>query len=485
MNNPRYLRTHRRWLAILSIGALTLLASCSRKSTPDALLPQPPLPSPDSLPLSELDIPVSIALQPFYAMAERTVASQYTSPGYPTDFVVDDCQTRYMYRFRRGPLQLKGDGNQLRMGFTGYYMIAGAQRLCNGSGSDRAALTPWSPTCTCGLNEGERRVNVGFTASIGLSRDYRILPVISSMDPVPVDKCTVCFWGQDITRTVMDRLKAQLDEAGRATADTLRKFNLRPQFQQLWDLLNQVQPLYGMGYLQLNPERIRLSRLTIRQDTLRLTMGLSARPLITQAAVATRRTVVPDISDQVEHSGFRLYFDALLRYDSLGAMATARLHDKRIDIESVNRYVIIDDIVLYGAAGEKLGVKVRFSGSADGTFYVTGRPVYDPERKLLYFSDLDYDIRSGNVTVNTARWLFSRKILNELETNTRFDLSAYEQKLLDMVNPQLNREIRKGVVLAGKVKEVSIPAIHARADLLQVRCMSSGDLSLVVRELPL
>jgi hypothetical protein len=128
---------------------------------------------------------------------------------------------------------------------------------------------------------------------------------------------------------------------------------------------------------------------------------------------------------------------------------------------------------------------VQFSGSADGTFYVTGRPVYDAGAKTLYFSELDYDIRSTNVTVNTAKWLFSRKILNELGVNTRFDLAPYEKQALEKVNGQLNREVRKGILLTGGVNELSIPYIRAQHDVLQVRCMSSGELSLVVLELPL
>ena len=465
---------------------ILLLSACSKKSAPVSVLPPPPLAEvSDSMPPSEIDIPVLIALKPLYAMAEKTVPLQYTSLGYPTEFVVEDCQTRYMYRFRRGPLQFKGDRNQLGMSFTGYYLIAGGQRLCNGSGSDRTALTPWSPTCTCGLNEGERRVNVAFSASLALTPDYRITPQITGLQPVPVDKCTVCFWGQDITKTVMQQVKAQLDEAGRATADTLRRISLRPQFQKVWDLLNQVQPLYGMGYLQLNPERIRLSQFTIRQDTLRLSMGLTAKPVITQTQPSAVRTVVPDISDRAERNGFRLYFDARLRYDSLSALANARLRDRRITIESVNRYVVIRDLSIYAAEGGRLGVRVSFSGSAEGTFYVTGIPTYEAEKKILYFKGLDYDIRSGNVTVNTAKWLFNKKILNELEANTRFDLAPYEQQLLDKVNAQLNREVRKGVQLNGRVNEVSIPYLRAQHDVLQVRCMSSGEMSLVVRELPL
>jgi hypothetical protein len=478
------------------IGTLLLLtsSSCSKKTTPQSqpaatiqptTFSAPPLLTSESLPLSEIDIPVTIALQPFYAMAERSIQKEYTSVGFPNDFVVDDCSTRYMYRFHRGPIQFRGEKNVIGMAFPGYYMIAGAQRICTGTGSDRSSVSPWSPTCTCGVKEAERRVNVAFGLSLGMSNDYRLQPLFSSINPIAVDKCTMCFWGQDVTQTVMTQLKIQLDDAGRQTADSLRKLDMRPRFQQVWDQLNQIQPLFGMGWLQLNPERLRLSRFNVSRDTLRMTMGLSARPVITQDMPQMVRTVVPDLSDRQEHNGFRIIFDARLRYDSLSAMATQRLKDKRIEIESVNRHVFIRQVDISGSESGRLGIKVRFDGSADGSFYLTGVPAYDSATKLLRFKELEYDIRSTNVTVNTAKWLFSRKILNVLEQNTRFELAPYEQQVIDMINPQLNRELKKGVVLSGKLREIDIPSIHAGKDVLTVRCLSQGELSLLVKELPL
>ena len=481
----------RSLIALTVLPVLLTLSACSQKTSPTSNSVVATVPASvtmfqvDTLQWSEIDIPVTIALQPFYSMAERSVQKEYSSPGFPTDFVVEDCQTRYMYRLRRDALRFRGEKNIVGMAFTGHYMIAGAQRICTGTGSERTSVSPWSPTCTCGVNEGERRVNVGFAISFDMSDDYHIKPFFSSINPMPLDKCTVCFWGQDITQTVMTQIKAQVDVAGREMSDSLRKLDLRPTFQQVWDQLNQVQPIFGMGWLQLNPERLRLSRFNVSKDTLRLTMGLSARPVITQDAPRMVRTVVPDLSDRQEHTGFHIVFDARLRYDSLSAMATQRLKDKRIDIESVKRHVFIRKVTISGSDEGRLAILVAFDGSAEGTFSLTGVPRYDSATKILSFTGLDYDIRSTNVTVNTAKWLFNRKILNVLEQSTRFELAPYEKQVLDMINPQLNRELRKGIILSGSVHAIGIPAIRPGRDVLLVRCQSQGELSLLVRDMPL
>ena len=63
-------------------------------------------------------------------MAEKSVDTLFTSPGYPDNWVQEGCDTRYKYIFRRSPLHLKGYGTAVNLGFTGYYKIIGSTRLC-------------------------------------------------------------------------------------------------------------------------------------------------------------------------------------------------------------------------------------------------------------------------------------------------------------------------------------------------------------------
>ncbi len=160
-----------------------------------------------------------------------------------------------MYRFKRGPLRISSNGNTVNFNFTGSYIIAGAQRACTGTGSNRVPVTPWSPTCTCGLNEAEPRVEIGYKALLSLKKNYNISTYMQRLEPKALDKCTVCFWGQDVTPTVMTQLKEQLDIAGKDIQDSLNKLNLREQFQQLWDILNTSIRMYNVGYLQINPDK--------------------------------------------------------------------------------------------------------------------------------------------------------------------------------------------------------------------------------------
>ena len=181
----------------------------------------------DSLPESQIDIPIQINLAPVYALAEKNVDTVFTSPNYPNNWVQSDCATRYKYHFRRSPLKMSMNGTTLNLGFIGYYQIIGSTRACvNG-----AVLSPWTPACRCGFDEAERKVNISFTSSFKLLPNHVLSTKIIRNEPQPLDKCSVCFWGQDVTASVMNGLKAELDLSKKTMQDSFGMMNLKPFMQ--------------------------------------------------------------------------------------------------------------------------------------------------------------------------------------------------------------------------------------------------------------
>jgi len=462
------------YLLVFISSAFTWI-SCSKKIIPD----KPSLGKTelkmDSLPESEINIPIQVNLKPIYSLAEKKVDTVFTSPNWPDGWVQDGCGTRYKYSFRRSPLQMKTSGAALILGFTGYYRIIGSTRVCvNGT-----ALSPWTPACRCGYDEGERKVSVGFQNSIFITPDLKANLAIKRLEPQAIDKCSVCFWGQDITLEVMKGLKEQLDEAKTEMEKSFSNYDLRPKFQQAWDQLNRVYNLYGLGWLQINPSKIRINYLSSRNDSLNINIGLAARPVVSFEKPQEHPTVVPNITDFSNRQGFNIFLDAVLNYDSLSNIVSSQLKDKRFDVTS-NKYVIIKNCTLYGMDNENLIIKVEFEGSEKGVFYLTGKPAYDPATKMIELKDLDFDIRSKNMLLKTAEWLFNRRIINDLKKYSRFDLSTYINSAIATFNQQLNREWIKGIQSIGRMEDIKIIKIFPLRDHLVVRGNCSGILSIKI-----
>lgn len=466
---------------IFSIISLFVFASCSHKINPEKPVLLNTNFKLDSLPSSEINIPIQISLAAVYAMAEKQVDTLFTSPNYPNDWVQPNCDTRYKYSFRRGPLQMKASGTSLNLGFTGYYKIVGSTRVCVAG----AAISPWTSPCRCGFDEPERRVNVSFSNSINILPDYKVKLQIKRNEPQAIDKCEICFWGQDITKEVLNGLKEELDTAKAALERSYGIVDLRPQFQQLWNQLGKAYNIYDMGWLQMNPQKIRINNLYAKDDSLYVYLGLSAKPAIGFERPAEKNITLPAMGEFSRQQGFSIFLDAMLDYDSLSNIMNKHLINQEFDFAKgpVKKKFIIKDCKLYGSGNEKLIIKIDFGGTDNGTIYLTGKPVYTKENHILEVKNIDFDIRSKDAMLKTAEWLFSKKIINEIAKNTRFDLTAYIDTAKVSINQQLNREWIKGIRSAGNIEDIQLIGIYPTGRSLVIRSNCTGDLSVKVESI--
>ena len=463
----------------LSVLILVLLiVSCSHKINPD----RPTLADTDfkldSLPDSEINIPIQINLAPLFSMAEGQVDTLFTSPGYPDGWVQQGCDTRYKYSFRRSPLHVKATGLSFNLGFTGYYKIIGSTRACVAG----AAVSPWTAPCKCGYDEPERRVNVSFSNSLAILPDYKVKMTIKRNEPQALDKCEVCFWGQDITKQVLNGLKTELDTAKAVLERNYGTIDMRPQFQQAWDFLSSAYNIYDMGWLQVNPQKIKINNLYAKDDSLYVYLGISARPVISFEKPMEQRTPIPGIGNISRKQGFSIFLDATLNYDSLSNILNRHVANKEFDFNKgpVKKKFIIQDCKLYGSGNEKLIIKVNFTGTDNGTFYLTGKPAYSKESHILEIKDIDFDIKSKDALLKTSEWLFSRRIINEISRNTRFDLNTYIDTARVRINEQLNQEWVNGVRGVGQIDEIQLIGIYPLSQSLVIRSNCSGDLSIKI-----
>jgi hypothetical protein len=458
------------------------LFSCSPKINPD----KPNLSRSnfklDSLPDSQINIPIQINLKPLYAYAEKNVDTIFTSPNYPNDWIYDGCGSRYKYSFRRSPLQLKAAVNSLKLGFMGYYKITGSTRAClNGT-----AVSPWSSPCRCGFNEDERRVNVQFTNSVNITPDYKILLSIKREEPVPLDKCEVCFWGQDITGLVMKGLRSELDLAKTDMEKNYGVTNIKPKVQLLWDELNKIYSLPSLGFLKLNPQRLHVNNLYAEGDSLHIHLGLSARPVVSFEKPIEVTTAVPPMQPVNTTNGFNIFLDAVLNYDSLNSILNANISGKTFDIDKgpVKRKFVVKECKLMGSGNEKLIVKVDFGGDEQGIAYLVGKPVYDAQTKMFEIKSLDFDIKTKDALLKAADWLFNRRIVNEISRYTKFDLSQYIETAKAMMNAQLNKEWMPGIRSNGIVNDLKLTGIYPTYQYLVIRSNCSGFLSIEAETIP-
>lgn len=456
--------------------------SCSRKTiAPAAPVTEAWKPIPENIPVSTISIPVRISLQPLYKMAEQYVDKEFKSEGWPNDWVYDGCNTRYMYHFRRGPLQLSFSGRKAEIDFTCYYQVKGAQRGCLAG----VGVTPWSPPCSCGINEPERRIQLGFSADFFVRNDYTAGANISIKEPKTPDPCEVCFFKSDITSLIVKNVKPQLDTARVYAMKQMGAISLRPQVQQLWNQLQQPIPLAGYGFFYINPEQILLNKLSADKNYLNVSIGLTARPHAGFEHPEPVMPTVPPLQGGADQEGFKVYTDVHLTYDSLSRILNQQLAGTRIEGEKgvvKNKYIEVKEAGISSAGGNRLTLKMKVSGSIDGTVFLTGRPAIDTATGILTMNEFDYDVSTRNLLVNTAEWMLNKKITRKLNEAARFELDAYLQKLQTSLSSSLNRNLGKGITTNGTISRIAVSEITPQPGYLFVRLYAMGNMNVFVDE---
>ena len=434
----------------------------------------------DSVPESELNVPIQIDLKPFFAMADKKVDTLFTSPKYPNEWVQEGCDTRYKYSFRRSPLRFDFTGNKITIAFTGFYKIVGSTRGCvNG-----VAVTPWTPECKCGFDEGERRVNISYTITPAVQVNYIVRLNIVRNEPVAVDKCTVCFWGHDITPTIMSALKKELDISKNELIKSYGTIDLKPQFQKIWHQLNTPYNVNGYGWLQINPQKVRLNQLYGVGDKLNINIGLAAKPVVRFEKPNNPLSAIPDITSFSRTPGFNINVDAVLNYDSLSNILNKQIVGKEYSFSKafIKKKFIFKECRLMGSNSDRLIIEVNFTGTDNGVFYLTAKPIYDPASKTLSLANVEFDIKTRDALLKTADWLFSRKITSEIEKTAKYDLTAMMADASATIGQQLNRDFIKGVKGNGKIASMSITKIYPKPEWLILRANALGNFSLIVRD---
>lgn len=321
-----------------------------------------------------------------------------------------------------------------------------------------------------------------FTNSLSIQPDFKVRLRFRRDEPKPLDKCEVCFWGQDITGQVIKGLTAELDLAQKDLDARYGIVDLRTRFQQVWNELNKVYNLYGLGWLQINPQKIKINNLYVNNDSLNVYLGLTAKPVISFEEPAAKTSRIPDIGAFSRQQGFSIFLDAVLNYDSLSNLVNLELKGKKFDFKKgfIKKKFVIEDCRIYGGGFEKLIIRVKFSGTNDGVVYLVGKPVYDADKKTIEVADIDFDIKSKNVLLGTADWLFDKKITKEISKHTRFDLGAYiDTARAGLVN-QLNREWMPGIQSSGSIRDIRLTGIYPMQQHLVIRSNCSGNLSVKV-----
>lgn len=465
-------------LGLLTLGGL--VTACRR--SPDVEAPPPPVVDDPVDSLSVLS-PSSIESEVRYDLGSALQAMEQAVPRRFGDInsrldVETNPRAHFAFAASRAPFRIEFDGKRATISTTVEY---------EGRGWYNPRIGP-EVSAACGTGGVPRpRVRVRIVSDLALSPEWSLASRsrVASVAPVTGedrDRCRVTVFRIDVTDRVVGAtrkvLEGQLKNLDRAIA----RVQTRARFESWWRALAKPIQLTDSVWFTINPLDVKLGEVRNDSGALVAALELTATPRIQTGNRPNEFDLITPLP-VLKRGAFggramRVSLDGQLGYDVATTMLRRSLVQKRI--ERGERHFIIEDVTLSGIGAGRVALGVRFGGSMSGRVYLTGTPRYDAAMDQLLVPDLDFDLRSSSTLVRSLAWLKDDAIVGFLRERARFPVQGQLDRLRELAERGMNRELTSGVRLVGRLDKASTVAVRAFRDALRVRAEATGDAHLEI-----
>ncbi|MEY3801711.1 MAG: hypothetical protein RLZZ548_1591 [Bacteroidota bacterium] len=456
-------------LGAICAGSLWLFSACGSiqpeaPTTANQIVPVKPMPSV----ASTINIPIRIELKPFIKLADQSFDKEFKGADNPCSGL------RYQYKLKREPIQLSGKGKTVFLGLDVAYGFSG--EYCAGCVFDNCINPPIPFSCGWG-EETLRRAKIKLKSDVELTSNYRIKSSTSFTEFTPIDPCRVTFAQININDVLMGQIRPELGNLAKMIDTEIGKQDLKPYILPVWKALQEDIQIPSTGYLRFQPQSLSVSEINMNGSVLNFNIGLTAIPTIQSTPWNKPSSGLPTLSPYKKGSGFEVYTDLKMNYDSLSKQLfdIMKTESYALGKEKIN----ITSLRLF-PAGEKLGVAVGFAGTKKGMFYLLGNPAFDNSKASLALKNVEYDIATKNVLIKTAKWMMDETIRKKLEEQMVFDLSDLMNLTKKSIAESLNQTMDGGVKIKGTLKSLEINGWSLQQDALWVRAKTLGDIQVIM-----
>jgi hypothetical protein len=426
-----------------------------------------------TLPVSQINIPVKIYVKPLLVMMDTITAKEFTSEQWP-NYYQPSCDFRYKYRFVRSPFSFNCINNRVSIGFQGSYQIAGSRTVC----AFDKQVSPWvSGSCGFG-SEPMRKVDINISSLLELLPRYQVRTTTQIERMQPHDKCVVSLLHTDMTKEVIDSIRASIETYTTSFDQFVGAVNNNKLIQEWRANGNRVFPVSKYGYMNLNPSMLRVGSFNYESDTLAFSVGFQGIPhFSSDSSSLVTQKYLPAFNNSESASGIATYLDAVYEYHFLSKLLNDSLRNKPFEVDG--RTFLIKNISLSGTAGNKLMIDISFDGNRRGTLHLSGTPLLDTGRQVLTMPDISFSLDSRDMLINIAKGLFRKKIIKKLKDQSVFDIAELINNNKQIIEARLNQRLNDWLSTRGNFQELKLIGLLPKENAIQVQLFIKGNITVI------
>lgn len=289
---------------------------------------------------------------------------------------------------------------------------------------------------------------------------------------------------ESVVNSQIKKINEQLD------SEISRLVKIKPYAEQYWTLIQKPIILSDVikSYLLIRPEIISISSIKSDNKRIQFYLGMKSDLSIQSGDAPAVNTIKPLPKLQTQQKSdslFNLYVGAAMTFKDATEIARKEYAGKTLNFENGKQIVSINDIEIYNS-GDKLGMKLDINGIVkDGLFkkkfkgvvYAQGSPVYDEKTQTLFVKDFDFDVKSKDVLIGTAEWLFKGTFRKQIENSLKYPLSAELERAKNSAQKSLDDLKFDKFKLQGKIEKFEPFGVQIIDDRMEVIIQAKGNLN--------
>lgn len=255
-------------------------------------------------------------------------------------------------------------------------------------------------------------------------------------------------------------------------------FPLKTQIAKVWNAA-QKPVLLDRNYnawLNLTPREVMLSPLYAQNNRVKLSVGINSFAELVLGPEPAAQPPVPlpnlKLVNAIDRN-FRIAMNADLLYKEILKIASPLLLNK--EFNSDGKTIVIKDLDLYGN-GDKFVVKLETKGSLDGVFYLTGKPRFDPQTYIFSVEDVDFDMQTQSLLLQSADWFLHGTIKSMIQEKLNMDLTQRLEQSREMARKAIAQvQLVDHVLLKGNIKTLKFSDVLVQKDKISIQVYTEGE----------
>lgn len=283
-----------------------------------------------------------------------------------------------------------------------------------------------------------------------------------------------------IIESSKETLCTQIDEA------LSKQLKVQEQINNIANTIRrpiQIGDLYD-GFIQISPDTIQLAGFQNNIDSVQNVLSINVNSKLHASKPSSQSFVgLPRFEwTETEEKSSSLALPIEITYLQLENLVKDFLVGQIFEADG--RSITIKNLKLDND-GQYIAAEADVIGSFNGTLYMTGRPEYDKEKRQLFASDVDVQVKTKNVLQKAAAWIGKGIIKKKLEEALVFSFDDQISSLQEMIDENLSTmEGNSGIALLANLKSIDIDEFLLLDDYIQATLLIEGDLGASITNLP-